>query len=248
MNKLAIILPVLFLFWIGTAISADPPSAVEANCPADQAADQGIKILGQLHEIMAPAWHEAYPAHNYVALGEAIVKFDSMTPTLEGMTPVFKIDQRREKFQAARTRFIDLVNQGKSASEAGDNDALEAIYPDLHKNFEEMAYYLLPLQYPEYKSLRVVVDLMIDTHLKNGDYKAIGSSVEALKIKNDQLQKAPLPEDLTAVAEQVKADLGAIDAQCRELEAACGSTSAKNIEDSLRKLKITCDTFEQDYI
>jgi hypothetical protein len=248
MNKLAFILPVLLLFWIGTAISAEPPSAVEANCPADQAADQGIKTLGQLHEIMAPAWHEAYPAHDYTVLGEAIVKFEAMIPTLEGMKPVFKIDQRRDKFQAARTQFIDLVNRGKTASEAGDNEALEAIYPDLHNNFEEMAYYLLPLQYPEYKSLRVVVDLMIDTHLKNGDYKAIVSSLEALKIKNDQLRKAPLPEDLTDVAEQVKADLGVIDAQCRELETACGSTSTKNIDDSLRKLKITCDKFEQDYI
>ena len=197
---------------------------------------------------MAPAWHEAYPAKNSAALREAIAKFDAMTPRVKSLTHAFKTAERQEKFDTARIRFMELTATGKAAVAAGDNDALYALFPDLHTGFEEMAYYLLPLSFPEYESLRVVVDLMIDTHLKNKDYKAIITSLEALKIKNDQLQKAPLPKDLQSVAEKASADIAAIGENCRQLETACQATSVSMVDEALDRLKKACDKFEQDYI
>jgi len=248
MKKVAVLLPVLVLFFAFAAWSEEPTKSNESGCPADKAAAQGMNLLEELHKVMAPAWHEAYPAKNYAALNEAILKFDAMLPKLEGLNHTFKTVERQDKFEAARTRFIGLTAKGKASGAAGENDALYALYPDLHTSFEEMAYYLLPLNFPEYESFRVVVNLMVDTHLKNKDYKAIVSSLEALKIKNDQLQKAALPEDLNSVAAKASADIAAIGENCRELEMACGATTVLKIDESLEKLKKACDKFEQDYI
>ena len=248
MKKAAAFLPVLVLFFACAALSTEPTEPGNTGCPADRAAAQGMNVLRELHEVMAPAWHEAYPAKDYAALNEAILKFDDMTPKIVGILHEFKIDERQKKFEAARTRFIGLVAKCKASGAAGDNDAVYDIFPDLHHNFEEMAYYLLPLNFPEYESLRVVVDLMINTHLKNKDYKAIATSVEALKIKNEQLQTAVLPEDLGSVSETATADIQAIGEACRALETACGATAVSKVDECLDQLKKACDKFEHDYI
>jgi hypothetical protein len=242
------LLPVLAVFLLSASLIAEPPQQDESGCPAHQAANRGFKLIEELHHIMAPAWHEAYPEKNYAALGEACVKFESLVPKLADLNHIFKIDARKENFNKARTQFIDLVNKGRAAAEEENSTVLYGLFPDLHTRFEEMAFYLLPLHFPEYESFKVVVDLMVDTHLKNEDYEAVTSSLEALKIKNEQLQKAALPEDMKAIEKNVNSDIDAIGAKCRELEEACHSTSAKNVEDCLNKLKVLCDKFEQDYI
>lgn len=247
MKNAVVLMPVLALLLAFAPLTAEPPHQ-ESNCPAHQAADKGIKLLEELHHVMAPAWHEAYPAKNYAALGEAMIKFDAMIPKVKEFTHTFKTTERQDKFDAARTRFIGLVAKGKSSHDAKANEALYALTPDIHTSFEEMAYYLLPLDFPEYSSLLIVVDLMIDTHLKNEDFKAIVTSMEALKIKNGMLQKATLPEDMKSVEKNVAEDIAAIGAMCRDLEEACGSTSSEIIVECLKKLKIICDKFEQDYI
>jgi len=201
-----------------------------------------------MHLVMAPAWHEGYPAKDFEALGESVVKFSDFIPELKQLTPKFKTVEREKQFNEARAYFIELVTKGKAAWEAGDNDTLYALYPNLHISFEEMAHHLLPLQFPAYSSFRTVVDLMIDTHLENKDYKAIASSLEALKIKNDQLQKAPLPAELKSMEKQVTADIATLGDMCRELEEACGATATKKIDECLEKLKKLCQKFEQNYI
>jgi hypothetical protein len=248
MKKAAIFLPVLVIFLALTSPATEPPDRDESGCPAHRAAQQGFKLLQDMHKIMAPAWHEGYPAMDYAALGESVVKFNDHIPELKKLTPKFKTIERQVRFNESRSYFIELVIKGKAAWEAGDNDTLYALYPNLHISFEEMAFHLLPLQFHEYSSFRTVVDLMIDTHLANKDYKAIVSSLEALKIKNNQLQKAHLPAELKSVEEQVAADIAAIGDMCHELEQACGSTTTKKIDECLEKLKKLCQKFEQNYI
>lgn len=248
MKKVAVLLPVAVLFLFTGFLSAEVPDDKESGCPANQAAQQGFDLLRELHQVMGPAWHNAYPKKDYVALGDAIMQFDGMLPKVKELEHTFKTVERRENFDNARSQFVDLVEKGKKATADEDYETLYGIYPDLHTGFEEMASHLLPLDFPEFASLQIVVDLMVDTHLKNNDIKAIVTSLEALKIKNNALQKAVLPDDLKSVEEKVKGDISAIDGACLELEKACGATNVQPSIDSLNRLKKLCDKFEQNYI
>jgi len=231
-----------------SGLFSSPFAQNEAGCPADRIARKGFTIFEKLHHVMAPAWHDAYPGQDYEALGEAIEKFADMIPDLKQIEYKFKTVEREKKFNSARTLFIELVEKGQQHLKTGQEIEIYNDFPQLHESFEEMAYYLLPLEFPEYRSLRTVVDLMVDTHLENEDYKAIITSLGALKIKNEELQKAEIPEDLTSVEKDVVSDIEAIGKMCGELEGACESTSADSIDTCLKKLEILCDKFEQDYI
>jgi hypothetical protein len=228
--------------------ATEPPSDPHAGCPAHQAVDQGTKLFKTLHEVMAPAWHDHYPNKNHKALGEAIVKFDGMLPDVKKFTHTFKTEERQTNFSNARSRFIELVGVGMAAQVKGDLESVYEIIPELHDQFEMMAFNVLPLRFPEFSSLQIVVDLMIDTHLANEDYDAVVTSLEALKIKNAELQKASIPADLTSVSEQAKTDIADIDNQCRQLEKSCASKDHQAMIDCLSKLKKLCQKFEHDYI
>ncbi len=247
MKHAACILPVLLLLCL-IGVSAQEPAQDSGGCPADQAAARGMDVLKKLHGVMAPAWHTAYPDKDYAALGEAMDGFAAMIPDVKKIVHPFKTVEREKNFNAARTQFIELVEKGAAAKRTGDNEVIYAVMPDIHSGFEEMAYYLLPLQFPEFEALNTVVVLMVDTHLKNEDYEAIVTSLEALKIKNGELQEAALPEDLTSVKEQASSDIDAIGKACDTLESACSGTSKEQIIECLNDLNGLCKKFEQDYI
>jgi hypothetical protein len=247
MKHTAYILPIMLLL-CAVGLSAQEPANETSECPAEQAAAQGMHTLEKLHGIMAPAWHKAYPDKDYAALGEAMDQFAAMVPEISKITQKFKTTEREDGFNGARKQFIELVEKGTAAQKADDNDVIYEVMPGIHAGFEEMAYYLMPLQFPEFESLNSVVTLMVDTHLKNADYDAIVASLEALKIKNTELQQAALPEDLTSVKDKASSDITAIGEACGKLETACSGTSTDQIVESLKNLKGLCEKFEQDYI
>lgn len=244
MRRFAAFVLILSLGFIWGIAGAATPAEKESGCPADKAGKQGASIFKDLHDVMAPAWHKAYPEKNVAAIREAIGKFEPMIPQIKDMKPSIKLTARQEKFNEARTKFIGYIEQGKTA---GDS-VLMAVMPEIHTNFEALAYYSMPLEFEEYESFKTVVNLMIDTHLKNGDFAAIGTSLEALQLKNDMLQKAALPEDFRPVEADVKAQIVSLGAGARELGAACAAKDNKKIEETLKKLKDACDAFDGKYI
>ena len=244
MRRFTAFVLMLSLGFIWGIAGAATPVEKESGCPADKAGKQGASIFKDLHEVMAPAWHKAYPEKDVAVIHEAFGKFETMIPRVKEFKPAIKLAARQEKFEAARAKFIDYVAQGKTAN---DSTAL-AMMPELHHNFEMMAYYSMPLEFEEYESFKTVVNLMIDTHLKNGDFDAIGTSLEALQLKNDMLQKAALPEDFRPVEADVKAQIVSLGAGAKELGTACAAKDNKKIEETLKKLKDACDAFDGKYI
>jgi hypothetical protein len=248
MKRSVILFTVLVLSYYCGNLQAQTHERVEEDCPSHLAIQRQSGLFEQLHQVMASAWHNAYPNQDYEALRGAIKKFNAKIPKLEELDPTFKTSERKEKFNRAREWFIKLVDQGKRAGAAGDDESLYDLMPDLHNKFEEMAFYLLSVHYPEYESFKIVVDLMIDTHLGNDDYEAIITSLEALKIKNEMLQKADVPQDLKSAEEAVILYLKDIDKICNDLDSACRSKNNKTIKDNLLKLAEFCRKFDQKFI
>lgn len=244
MIKMACLVPVLSLFLVPGYVVAEPPQPGTGGCPAHEAAKAGFTLLQELHTVMAPAWHSAYPIKDYAALRDAISQFDAMLPKLKEITPAFKTVERKEKFNAARAQFTELVTEGKSA----DDTQLYASMPKLHDSFETMAYYIMPLQFTEFAALQAIVNQMAETYLTADDLTGIKESLKELTAANAKLQEAALPEDLKSVAEQAGADIADIGKSCQELEKAAGAISIQTTRDGLTRLKDLCNKFEQNYI
>ena len=240
-------LTLALLVMAGYGLAVDP-ELKDPACPAAQAGQSGFTLMKELHGIMAPAWHTAYPDTDYASIGEAVDKFDAMIPKVRQLQYQFKIAARQEKFNAARQTFLRLLDEQKKAKAANDNQAMYAAMPDLHKSFEEMAYYLLPVRFTEYGSFKSIVSQMTDAMARNKDVGAVKSQMDTLLARNVELQKAALPEDLVGMEKDVRAAVANLDRKCAEPDQACQGNDASAIEACLMKVKAACDEFENRYL
>ena len=89
-----------------------------AQCPADVAAEKGESAFHVFHEVMAPAWHEAYPAEDYEALIAAAPGFTDAFAKVAAMKPELSNEAKQKRFDLCRDKLgrigRRLCRQGKS--------------------------------------------------------------------------------------------------------------------------------------
>jgi hypothetical protein len=102
MRRFAALLLLLVLGTMWGIAGAATPMDKESGCPADKAGSQGKTIFKDLHDVMAPAWHKAYPEKDFAVIHEAFGKFETMIPRVKEYKPAIKLAARQEKFDAAR--------------------------------------------------------------------------------------------------------------------------------------------------
>jgi hypothetical protein len=222
--------------------------AEDENCPAQAAGKKGFDPIAEFHHAIAPAWHDYYPNKDFESLLTSASDFSEKIGPIMNLEPTFKTTERKEGFEKHRQQLADMVAKAKEAAEKGEGEAVYEILPALHDNFEYMASYLLPVPFPEFESLQEVLDIMVNTHLKNDDIDAVKTSMVALELKCNDLKKATLPPDLTSVQKKADADLEDIQAAFAELKKTCAQSNPDKIRECLLKLSTKAEEFEKNYI
>ena len=189
---------ILILFAVAATIAAD-----EATCPASRAADQGFVPFEAFHEVMAPAWHQAWPARDFEALYAAGPEFSRLFKHIAMLKPAFKTSSRRAIFLQRRQEFAQLVKDYQAACLARDSNLVYGLMPPLHEAFEATASALLPVYYPEFDGFVITLNVIMETHLPANNVEGLIGSTETLAMKADGLTRENVPEDLVAVADEV---------------------------------------------
>ncbi|MDH3889995.1 MAG: hypothetical protein OEV49_02840 [candidate division Zixibacteria bacterium] len=183
---------------------AAPIASAQEGCSADQAAASGYVSFGDFHNIMAPAWHTAWPAKDYAALIAAGPKFTEQFKAIAQMNPEQVSPTRRPSFIEQRQLFAELVEKYANACRQSDSEQVYKLMPDLHTAFEATAATLLPVSYPEFDGLMVTIDLIVQHHLPDRNIEGLVASTETLRTKMEHLIAAELPEALEADEEKLR--------------------------------------------
>lgn len=173
-----------------------PYAAAQEGCPTDQNATAGYVSFEHFHHVMAPAWHTAWPARDYVALIAAGPQFTEQFKAIEQLNPELVSPTRRPAFVEQRQQFAELVARYGDACRRSDSGLVYKLMPDLHNAFEATAATLVPVNYPEFEGLMVTIDLIVQTHLPDRNMEGLVGSTETLRTKMEHLVAAPLPETL----------------------------------------------------
>lgn len=182
---------------------AGEPAHEESFCPAHRAAEQGHNVFEEFHSVMAPAWHNAWPAKDYEALIAVAPKFTESFAKVAAMNPEIKSPTKAERFQERRAALGKIIEEYAAAAEKGDNQAVYDLMPSLHDIFEQTASCLLPTRYVELQGLLMVSETILTNHLPAKNEEGITGSTETLMIQLDALNEETIPDDL----QYFKADL-----------------------------------------
>ncbi|MEW5993734.1 MAG: hypothetical protein AB1744_04980 [Candidatus Zixiibacteriota bacterium] len=245
---------VIMLLLLPVVQAADPEQEqpahqTHAGCPAHRAAELGHNPFDTFHEIMAPAWHEAWPNEDYAALIAAGPKFKEAFAGIAAMKPLLKTKVRQEKFEKARDQFAEIVNTYAVAAAAGDRKAVYDLMPKLHDAFEMTAATLLPVSFPEIEAVATTLNLILETHLAEEDIEGVVGSTETLVAKVSALtDTALIPDELNEKQEAILADVNLMQKLVDKMKESCNKEDMEAYREHAAALKEQLKAFFEKYI
>jgi hypothetical protein len=158
------------------------------------------------HEVMHPAWHDAYPAKDYAALIASGPKFEATYAPIAKLDPAIKNEARKASFMKERQEMGEWVAKYVAACKAGDSQKVYEIMPDMHWAFEEAMWMLQPMEFKPLDGILVTVDVILDMHIPSDNWDGIAGSTETLQMKLGHISDESFPPELASVKDAVKAD------------------------------------------
>ena len=219
-----------------------------SNCPADRAADKGFDPFGEFHHIMAPVWHEAWPAKDYDAMIAAGPQFETAFEKIAAMKPEFKSERRKLKFSQLREEFASLVDKFAEAARRNDKETVYELMPDLHDSFEMTASSLLPVHYPEFEGVIITLNLIRESHLPANNIDGITGSTETLVTKMSVLNEETIPQELSDVKQAVLTDLEAVKKLVTQMKECCDKKDMEKLSQHAEELNNLLSEFAIKYI
>lgn len=245
MRLLTALLSVLVLFSAALTAGEGP---VKENCPGDQAAELGLNPFGTFHEVIAPAWHQAWPDKDYDALIAAGPKFEKAFEGIAALTPKFTSKGRQEYFENCRKQFGEIVAMYALAARDGNKDKVYELLPSLHSGFEKTAAATMKIEYKQLDGIAVTMDLILNKHLPDDNKDGILGSTETLVAKVGTLNEETLPDALTWDKEAVMADLAGLKTLAGEMKKCCDSNDMDAYKTRAVEFDKKLKTFYETYL
>lgn len=248
MKKHLLILAALLLL-VPLTYSAEPEQESKSGCPADQAAKKGFTAFHDFHDVMAPAWHTAWPDKNYDALLAAGPKFKEAFAGIAKMEPTFKTKSCKKAFLKARDNFSRIIEMYSAAAERGDKEAVYDLMPQLHNAFEMTASTLLPVSYPEIEAAAVTLNLIMETHLPKNNMEGIVGSTETLVARFVVLaDTTTIPDELKERQKEILAEIAAMKKLVLQMKESCDKKDMENYKKHATELDAKLKGFFEKYI
>ena len=125
------------------AACAQQPQPVP-EVPAEELSAQ-VPELDAVHEVMAPMWHEAFPARDLVAITAAVTDFEPLLTALDSAILPGILQDKQVRWDEGKAQLMQSFQSLKSAAESGDEEAMLGFAEAFHMNYEGMVRIIRPV-------------------------------------------------------------------------------------------------------
>lgn len=236
---------ILAALLVAVSVSADDS---ESSCPAHIASELGHNAFGDMHMVIAPAWHDAWPNKNYEMLIEYAPKLEKAYQAVAEMQPKFKVEARQERFESRRDALGDYIKKYSEAAKNGDKEQVYALMPDLHEAFEQAAASLIPIQYPEFEGIDVTSSVILEEHVPADNQEGIVGSTETLMTQLDALTEETIPEDLTYFKKDILDRFEKMRERVAKMKDCCDNGTMDVYKEHCMAFRATVTKFRSDFL
>jgi hypothetical protein len=166
------------------------------TCPSDKAAEAGVSAFSAFHAVVAPAWHQAYPAKDYDALMKAAPEFEKAFVPVAKLEAKMNNPSRKAAFLLNREDMAKYLKEYVAAAKTGDTNLVYELLPKLHEAFERTSAACIPTAYPEVEGVAITTKLILEKHLPADNAEGIAGSTETLVTRIGGLDEKSIPESL----------------------------------------------------
>jgi len=134
-------IPALLAF---LACAQEPESEPVPEVPAEELTST-VAELEAVHEVMAPMWHDAFPAKDFESIRTAVTQFEPLLRDLDSAVLPGILQDKQAPWDEGKTRLLDSFRELDSAASTGDEAGMLASAEAFHMSYEALVRIIRPV-------------------------------------------------------------------------------------------------------
>lgn len=189
MKNLFLILLLLFTFNFANIFSQEEDSSDEL----DSSINSSIPELSDLHDVIHPMWHDAYPNKDFNTFRHLLPLINTSAEKIYKVHLPPLLSERKDDWDNGVERFHNSVIKYNHAIEENDEDKLLEAADELHSNYETLVRIVTPAT-KEIDDFHKMFFKIYNQYLPNEDSDRLNKAIDNLVPLADKLMNSPLPD------------------------------------------------------
>ncbi len=214
----------ILAFAVVTSLAPAGPSGRAEELAAEMRSE--VPALVELHEVVAPLWHQAWPNKDYEKMKELLPEARAgVAKVAEARLPQI-LHQRQADWDAALARLEKALASYETAAEAGSEQGLLDAVEAFHSGFEGLVRATRPAM-KELDLFHVALYRVYHHQLPDQEWPALAASAERMADACSALAVAPVPSRFAAREAELRPEIAALCEKSERLRATAAGTDRK---------------------
>ncbi|MBD3413181.1 MAG: hypothetical protein GF421_01965 [Candidatus Aminicenantes bacterium] len=194
-----------------------------------------VPELTELHEVVYPLWHNAFPEKDYSLIKELLPKVESLYAELEEAKLPGILRDKQGAWNKGKQTLASAVQSLKQAAEADDKEAMLSQVESFHAAYERLVRIIRPLV-PELEAFHKELYKLYHYYTPEYDLEKIKTAVQAMQDQIIPLKQVQLPERLAEKQEEFENSVSELEQRLNELNEKLKKESKEKILEAVDKV------------
>lgn len=235
-NLLIIVLGIACIFVLFACQQEESAPAEEVKAEISEGElDADVPALHELHGVVYPLWHDAFPDKDYALIKELLPEADSLTQKLdEAELPGILRDKKAEWEKGKETLKSSLQELHRAVEDENEQAMLDQVEA-FHSAFEKLVRIIRPVV-PELEAFHQEMYKLYHYYLPNYELENIRIAVKAMQEKLLPLKEVTLPKRLAEKQEQFDGVVLELETELESLSEVVKKDNKDLIADAVEKV------------
>ncbi len=194
-----------------------------------------VPELMELHEVVYPLWHSAYPEKDYALIKELLPQAEALTAKLDAAKLPGILRDKQEAWDKGKEFLKSALDNLKKAVQSDDKDEMLKQVEAFHTGFERLARTVFPVV-DELEAFHQELYKLYHYYAPSYDLEGIRTALRAMKDKLPPLKQVQLPGRLAEKQVEFNSSIQELESAVNELAEAVKKEIKKAILESVEKV------------
>lgn len=194
-----------------------------------------VPALSDLHEVIYPLWHTAFPEKDYALIKELLPQVDSLTEKLEQAELPGILRDKMEQWEKGKEMLKTTISNLHKAAEADNEEDMLSQVEAFHSAYEGLVRLIRPIV-PELEAFHQELYKLYHYHMPNFELDFIREDVTAMLEKIIPLKDVQLSTNLASRQEDFQAAVDNLESELSKLAEAIKSDNKQEISDAVERI------------
>jgi hypothetical protein len=211
---------------------------------AQEEISASVPELGELHEVVYPLWHTAFPEKDYALIKELLPQLDALTEKLDQAELPGILRDKQTNWDQGKQDLKTSLEKLHQAADSDNEEEMLAQTEAFHMYYERLVRTIRPLV-AELEAFHQELYKIYHYYLPGYDLESIRSTVAAMTEKMGPLKEAQLSARLSERQSDFDAAVAQLETDLNQLAEVVKTSKKKDISEAVERVHTAYQNVEK---